>query len=66
MQITKQYANANNGGQERVSRDGDDYRIDSYIPNVGWMGERKVTRAEVARCLSYTSAPANVTTAILG
>lgn len=64
--ITKEYANTNNGGRERVARDGDTYRINSYIPNVGWMGERKVSRGDVERCMSYTSAPADVVAAILG
>lgn len=63
--ITKEYANTNNGGKERVARDGDSYRINSYIPNVGWMGERKVSRSDVERCMSYTSAPADVVAAIL-
>ncbi len=63
--ITKQYANANNGGQERVIRDGDQYYINSYIPNVGWMGERKVAKQEADACMRYTNAPFDVLTAIL-
>ena len=64
--ITKEYANTNNGGRERVARAGDTYRINSSIPNVGWMGERQVSRSDVERCMSYTNAPANVVAAILG
>ncbi len=65
--IAKEYANTNNGGKERVSRDGDKYYINSYInANIGWMGERKVSRSDVERCMSYTNAPANVVAAILG
>ena len=63
--ITKTYANPNNGGQERVIRDGDSYYINSLIPTVGWMGERKVSRRDVERCMAYTNAPADVVTAIL-
>lgn len=64
--ITKEYANTNNGGRERVTRDGNAYRINSYVPDVGWMGERRVSRRDAERCLSYTAAPADVVAAILG
>lgn len=64
--ITKEYANTNNGGKERVARDGDSYYINSYITNIGWMGERKVSRSDAERCMAYTNAPANVVSAILG
>lgn len=65
--ITKEYANTNNGGKERVARDGDSYYINSYInANIGWMGERKVSRSDAERCMAYTNAPANVVSAILG
>lgn len=64
--ITKEYANTNNGGRERVARDGDTYRINSYIPGLGWVGEREVSRRDMARCLAYTMAPAMVVAAILG
>ncbi len=63
--ITKEYANTSNGGKERVWRDGDNYSVDSYIPNVGWMGDRKVSRIDAERCMSYTKAPAHVVSAIL-
>lgn len=64
--ISKEYANTTNGGRERVTRDGDTYRINSYIPNVGWMGERNVSRSDAIRCMPYTNAPTDVVTAILG
>ena len=64
--ITKEYANTNNGGKERITSDGGEYRINSYIPNVGWMGERKVSRSDAERCMAYTNAPADVVAAILG
>ncbi len=65
--ITKEYANTNNGGKERVSRDGDKYYINSYInANIGWMGEREVSRSDAERCMSYTTAPSAVVAAILG
>lgn len=62
----KEYKNAKNGGKERVARDGDSYYINSHIPNVGWMGERKVSRNDARRCMTYTNAPADVVAAILG
>lgn len=66
--ITKEYVNTNNGGKERIARDGDKYYINSYHPNtkIGWMGERKVSRSDAERCMSYTNAPADVVAAILG
>ncbi len=64
--ITKEYANNNNGGKERVARDGDNYYINSRIPSVGWMGERKVSRRDAELCMAYTNAPADVVAAILG
>ena len=65
--ITKQYANTNNGGKERVSRDGDKYYINSYInADIGWMGERKISHRDAERCMAYTNAPADVVSAILG
>lgn len=64
--ITKQYDNAKSGGCERVTRDADNYTINSYIPTVGWMGERQVTPAEMAACLDYTNAPGHVVAAMIG
>jgi len=63
--ITKRYANKANGGEEIISRDGSKYEINSYIPNVGWMGARTVSRNDAERCLKYTNAPADVVAAIL-
>lgn len=64
--ITKEYANTNSGGKERIARDGGEYCINSYIPNVGWIGERNVSRSDAERCMAYTNAPAAVVAAILG
>lgn len=65
--ITKEYANTNNGGKERVARDGDTYYVNSYInANIGWMGERKVSREQAGACMAYTKAPADVVSAIIG
>jgi hypothetical protein len=64
--ITKEYANTNNGGKERVTVDGKKYYIDSYInANIGWMGEREISRGDVERCMDYTAAPEEVVAAIL-
>lgn len=64
---TKQYANTNNGGQERVTRDGSRYYINSY-PNasLGWLGETEVSRHQVEAGMAYTNAPTDVVAAILG
>ena len=64
--ITKEYANANNGGKERVSRDGDKYYINSYLPSSGWTGELAISRGDAERCLSHTNAPSDVVKTILG
>lgn len=64
--ITKEYANTNNGGKERVTRDGDSYYVNSYInANIGWMGERNVSRSDAERCMVFTKAPADVVAAIM-
>ena len=62
---TKQYANINNGGQERVTRDGDRYYISSDFGK-GFTAPVSVARSQVEACLSYTKAPADVVAAILG
>ena len=65
--ITKEYANTNNGGRERVTVDGGKYYINSYInANIGWMGSREVSRSDVASCMAFTNAPADVVVAIMG
>ncbi len=63
--IIKEYANGNNGGRERITRVGDQFSINSYLPMVGWMGERKVSREQAKSGMSYTNAPADVIAAIL-
>lgn len=65
MTITKQYANSNNGGKERITRDGDNYYISSDWGN-GFCDERKVSRHDAERCMTHTKAPAHVVAAILG
>lgn len=67
--ITKEYTNANNGGKERVTRDENgNFYVNSCHPNpaIGWMGNIKVSRADVERGMAYTNAPASVVDAILG
>lgn len=64
--VTKEYKNSQNGGMERVTRDGDSYVINSYINGVGWVGPRSVSRKQVAGCMEYTNAPSDVVIAILG
>ena len=62
--ITKQYANPRNGGQERMTRDGDKYYINSDWGR-GFSGNVLVSRNQMDICLRYTSAPAAVVDAIL-
>jgi len=64
--ITKEYANSRNGGKERISRNGNTYSINSYIPKTGWIGERKISRSDAKHCMAYTNAPADVVAEILG
>lgn len=64
--ITKEYANTRNGGKERISRNGNMYFINSYVPKTGWIGERKISRADAIRCMAYTNAPADVVAEIIG
>lgn len=63
--IKKEYANPNNGGREQISRYGDCFYINSYVPNVGWMGRREVSKDELEMCMNWTKAPADVVNAIL-
>ncbi len=63
--VTSQYANVNNGGSERVTKDGENYFVDSDFGN-GFRGEVKVTREQMAMCLQHTSAPADIVNIILG
>lgn len=65
--ITKEYKNPNNGGKERITREGDTYCVESCHPNpsIGWMGERKISRLEAENCMAYTNAPSSVVDEIL-
>jgi len=63
--ITKKYANQNNGGQERITRDGDKFYVSSDWGN-GFSRSQQVSRSQAETCLSYTNAPADVVAAILG
>lgn len=62
--VTKQYENPNNGGKERVTRDGDAYYVSSDWGK-GFCAPTKVTREQAARCMAYTKAPREVVEAIL-
>jgi len=62
--ITKTYANPNNGGQERITRDGSRYYISSDWGN-GFCRPQEVTRAQAEQGLKYTKAPAEVAAEIL-
>ena len=62
--IVKQYANPNNGGQERMTRDGDKYYINSNWGD-GFSGNVQVSRSQMEMCLRHTSAPDDVVAAIL-
>jgi len=67
MKITREYPNPNNGGKERITRDGDAYYINSYLSReFGWTGSRKVSREQAEAGMSYTCAPTEVIAAILG
>ena len=63
--ITKQYTNTNNGGRERITRDGDNYYISSDFGK-GFSDQVKVSRRDAERCMAHTNAPASVVSAILG
>ena len=63
--ITRQYANPRNGGQERVVRDGENFFINSDFGNGFSRPNQQVTREQMVMCLRFTSAPAEVSTAIL-
>lgn len=62
--ITKTYANPNNGGQERITRDGDCYYVSSDWGK-GFCEPTKVSKEQAKAAMSYTSAPADVVAAIL-
>ena len=60
-----QYDNPNNGGRERVYRDGDSYYINSDW-GTGWCGKRRVSRQQIASTMRHTGAPEDVVAAIMG
>lgn len=63
--ITKQYANPNNGGQERVIRDGDKFFINSDWGQGFCRPNTQVSRGQMEMCLRHTNAPAEIANAIL-
>ena len=63
--IVKTFANPNNGGQERIVRDGDSYYISSDFGK-GFCAPVAVSKDQAAQCMAYTKAPAAVVAAILG
>jgi len=63
--VVKEYANVNNGGKERFTRCGQTYTVNSYIPNMGWLGEQKINQNDAKQALAYTKAPQDVISAIL-
>jgi hypothetical protein len=63
--ITKTYANTNNGGQEKITRDGDKFFISSDWGK-GFCQPQEVTRQQAKIGLDYTDAPADIVVAILG
>lgn len=64
IKITKQYANPSNGGQERVTREGDKFYVASNWGD-GFSGNVLVSRNQMEICLRHTNAPADVCDAIL-
>ena len=64
-EIIQQYANINNGGQERFIRDGDKFFVSSDWGQ-GFCKAQQVSRAQAQRCLAHSNAPADVVLAILG
>lgn len=63
--IIKQYANANNGGKERVTKDGDMFFVNSDW-GTGFSGYIRVSREQMESCLRHTKAPADVVKSMLG
>ena len=62
--ITKTYANPNNGGQERITRDGNAYYISSNWGK-GFCEPTRVSKEQAKIGMAYTKAPADVVAAIL-
>ena len=65
MSITKQYSNPNNGGCERIKRDGDNFYISSDWGS-GFCEYKKVSRKQAEDGLRFTKAPSDVVSAIFG
>ena len=63
--ITKEYANCNNGGRERITRDGEKFYISSNWGS-GFSPEQQISRSWAVACLRHTNAPDYVVRAILG
>jgi len=62
--ITREYANPNNGGRERVTRDGETFVISSDWGS-GFCRGQQVSRGQAETCMAYTGAPTEVVEAIL-
>lgn len=63
--ITREYRNSNNGGRERVSRNGDAYAINSDWGKGFSADSTPVSRTAMIACLKFTGAPQAVVDAIL-
>ena len=62
--ITREYANPNNGGRERVTRDGETFVVSSDWGYWFCRGQQ-VSRGQAETCMNYTGAPKEVVAAIL-
>lgn len=62
--IMRQYDNKNNGGRERVYRDGSNYYVSSDWGD-GFTKKQKVTLKQVKMCMRHTNAPSDVVAEIL-
>lgn len=62
---TREYKNKNNGGTEKITRDGDRYTISSHTKSAGWFGPVSATKSQVKKCLEYTGAPDDVASDML-
>ena len=59
MKITKTYNNPNNGGKEKVIRDGDSFYIASDWGK-GFCNPVQISREKILITLQYTQAPLSV------
>lgn len=64
--ITIQYVNKNNGGNERVIRDGDSYYVNSDFGSGFARANTTVSRSQIESCMAHTNAPSDVVSAITG